>query len=169
MSPITIRSESPADELQVAALIEAAFGQPQEAALVAALRTEPGTISLVAARANEVLGHLLLSRVRVGHDERALALAPMAVRPDHQREGIGGLLVEASLSAAREAGAPAVLVLGHPEYYPRFGFVPAAPFGLSCKWPVPDEVYRVLELEPGWLAATGGGQVCYSDAFDAEL
>ena len=165
MKSVEIRPEAAPDHLAVRTILEAAFGQAEEAALVDLLRREPGTISLVAARANEVLGHLLLSQVRLG-DARPLALAPMAVRPDHQREGIGGALVLAALDAARASGAPAVIVLGHPEYYPRFGFVPAAPHGLRCKWPVPAEAYLVHELEAGWLERTGGGEVVYSAAFD---
>lgn len=168
MSETRIRGEEPSDVAAVRAVELAAFGQPGEADLVDALRGEPGVISLVAEVAGEVVGHLLLSPVQVegACTRQALALGPMAVLPGHQRQGIGSALVKACLERARGSGAPAVIVLGHPDYYPRFGFEPAEPHGLSCKWPVPPGVYRVCELESGWLEAQGGGVVRYHSAFD---
>jgi len=168
MSRAHIRDEDPGDLAAVRAVELAAFGQPGEADLVDALRGEPGVISLVAEVAGEVVGHLLLSPVRVEGEttSQALALGPMAVLPGHQGQGVGSALVDASLARARASGAPAVIVLGHPDYYPRFGFEPAEPHGLSCKWPVPPGVYRVCELQQGWLEAQGGGVVRYHPAFD---
>lgn len=168
MSKASVRDETPQDEAAVRAVELAAFEGPGEADLVDALRGEPGVISLVAEVAGEVVGHLLLSPVEVQGQatSRALALGPMAVLPGHQRQGIGSALVRASLERARASGAPGVIVLGHPDYYPRFGFEPAEDYGLSCKWPVPPGVYRVCELEAGWLAAQGGGVVRYHPAFD---
>ena len=96
-----------------------------------------------------------------------LGLAPTAVRPDRQRQGIGSQLVRAGLDAARKTGAAAVVVVGHARFYPRFGFVPASRFGLTCEYDVPDEVFMALELVPGFLAGPGG-LVQYHPAF-AEL
>lgn len=168
MTDPVIRDEQPEDAAAVRAIEEAAFGQPGEADLVDALRPEPGVVSLVAEVEGALVGHLLLSPVTVEGTStwEALALGPMAVAPAQQRRGVGSALVEASLARARSAGAPAVIVLGHPEYYPRFGFVPAAPHGFHCKWEVPPGVYRVALLDAARVATLGGGLVRYHSAFD---
>ena len=85
-----------------------------------------------------------------------MGLAPMAVRPENQKQAIGSALVEAGLKQCEHAGIAAVVVLGHPEYYPKFGFVPAPPLGLTCEYAVPDEVFMVAELTPGALADRSG-------------
>ena len=146
----------------------AAFGTPAEAELIECVRGEKGAISLVAIQAGGVLGHILFTPVSVGAGEDAwdaVALGPMAVRPDLQRRGIGSQLVEAGLAACREAGHTVCFVLGHPAFYPRFGFEPAAPKGLTCKWPVPDDTFLVAELQAGALAGRTG-RVAYDPAFD---
>ena len=89
----------------------------------------------------------------------------MAVQPDRQNEGIGTGLVRAGLEACRHMGVVAVLVLGHPEYYPRFGFVPASRFGIQCAYDAPDEAFMALELVPDALQAVNG-RVEYHEAFD---
>ena len=86
----------------------------------------------------EVAGHILFTPVDLattGGVVRGYGLAPMAVRPDRQRRGIGSRLVHAGLARLREAGAPFVIVIGHPGYYPRFGFTPASRHGRRCQWP----------------------------------
>ena len=88
----------------------------------------------------------------------------MAVAPAAQRTGIGSALVRAGLQECQRAGAELCVVLGHPDYYPRFGFQPASQLGLSCKWPVPDEVFMALEFIEG--AARGGGRAHYHPFFD---
>lgn len=93
-----------------------------------------------------------------------MGLAPMAVRPGHQGKGIGSALVRAGLQACTDLGANAVIVLGHPEYYPRFGFLPSSRFRLDSEYDVPDEVFLALELEPGALSALSG-RVLYHEAF----
>lgn len=165
---VLVRDETPEDVDAVQEIETAAFGQPDEAKLVAALRAVPGVVSLVAARGDMLVGHLLLSPVRVegATSWDALALGPMAVSPGSQCTGVGSALVRAALERASALGAPAVIVLGHPEYYPRFGFVTAGAHGLSCKWPVPPEAYMVYEVEPGWLDGHDGGLVHYDAAFD---
>ncbi len=163
-----IRPERPEDIAAVRAVNQAAFPAPAEAALVDRLRGLPGVISLVADDGSEVIGHILFSPVTVEHasgDWTAIALGPMAVRPDRQRSGVGGALVEAGLTACRQGFWTVCFVLGHPEFYPRFGFAPAAPLGLRCTWTVPDPVFMVAEVTPGTLTARSG-LVRYHPAFD---
>jgi len=147
-----------------------AFGGDEEIVqLVASLLDDPTAapvISLVAEEAGRVIGHVLLTRARVeraedpaGEDPLVLLLAPLAVAPDEQRSGVGGALVRWSFEAARKAGAVAILVLGHIDYYPRFGFVPAARHGLIAPYPIPEKVadaWMVAELAPGALDALAG-------------
>jgi len=93
-----------------------------------------------------------------------MALGPMAVRPDRQRRGVGSALVSAGIEACRRLGQEVVGVLGHPEFYPRFGFVTARPMGVMCEYPVPDEAFMVAELSPGALRGRRG-VVSYGPAF----
>ena len=135
MAPrVSIRKERPEDREQVFAVHAAAFETPTEAQLVDAVRdaVEP-VISLVAVRAKQVVGHVLFTPVTVagGLDKgRAMGLAPLAVHPEFQRQGIGSRLARAGLDACRNIKRDVVFVLGHPEYYPRFGFEPASEYGL---------------------------------------
>ncbi len=163
-----IRPETPADAAGVRTLTTAAFGRPAEADLVDRLRGAPGVLSLVADRSGKLLGHALFTPVQVEGPEGswgAIALGPMAVRPGHQRAGIGSALVRAGLAACREAGHGVCFVLGHPDFYGRLGFVPAAPLGLRCAWEVPEGVFRVAELAEGALAGRTG-RVRYAAAFE---
>ena len=159
---IRIRFESPADIDAIRRVNEAAFGQPDEARIVDALRAAAHPfLSLVADDDGEIVGHIAFSPVDAG-GMTILGLAPMAVAPHRQRQGIGTMLVEAGLEECRRAGFGAVVVLGHPDYYPRFGFEPAAPKGLTSEYDVPDPVFMVLELVPG---AAPNGVARYHDAF----
>jgi len=159
---LTIRPEQPADHEQVFQVIELAFGQPAEARLVEALRRSPAFIpelSLVAVEDERVLGHILFSRIVVrsgSTTHEALALAPMAVRPARQRAGIGSSLVEQGLADARRLGHAVVIVVGHPEYYPRFGFVRGEPCGIWPPFPVSPGAFMVCELRPHALAGVHG-------------
>ena len=171
MSDVAIRPEVPRDVRAIFDVNARAFGQPAEAKLVDTLRAaNAATLSLVAERDGRVVGHILFSPVRVegeGASFVAQGLAPMAVDPDHQREGIGSLLVRAGLDASRCAGHPIVFVLGHPDYYPRFGFAAAAPRGLHYSDGVAfAAAFFVAELEAGALAGRTG-VVHYHTAFDA--
>lgn len=167
---VHIRGETAADIGAVAALNRAAFERAAEADLVDDLRAAGrAALSLVAERDGVLLGHILFSPVsieRAGADLRPLGLAPMAVRPDAQRTGIGAALVRAGLAACRAGGSGAVVVLGHAEYYPRFGFVPASRFGLRSEYDVPDDVFLACELTPGALA-DARGLVRYAPEFAA--
>lgn len=158
--PIQVRPEHPADADAVRRVTRAAFGRPDEADLVDRLRQRAeGYLALVAVEAGEVVGHVAFSRVTVDPPGQALAavgLAPMAVRPDRQRCGVGSALVRAGLAACREAGAEAVFVLGDPAYYPRFGFRPAADSEIGNEYGAPREAFMALELVPGALDGVAG-------------
>lgn len=110
--------------------------------------------SLVAVQGGRIVGHILFSRLVIEAGERiieAAALAPMAVHPECQRQGIGSALVRAGLEACRAAGIAAVVVLGHADYYPRFGFSAAAARGLRCPFPEAGDAFMALELKAGAL------------------
>jgi putative acetyltransferase len=154
------RPERTGDVAAIREIHEQAFGRAAEADLVDALRAHgKAALSLVAVRGERVAGHILFSPVTIesgGRVTAAVGLGPMAVLPPHQREGIGSLLVWAGLEACRQAGHASVVVLGHPAYYPRFGFVPATRHGLRWEHPAPDEAFMVLALRDRALTGPGG-------------
>lgn len=153
-----MRFEQAGDEPAIRETNELAFGGPLEARLVDALRGSADYLSLVATIEDRVVGHLLFTPVVVEPpaDRRIAGLAPMAVRPDYQRSGVGGQLIRAGFEECRRSGYSAVVVLGHPDYYPRFGFVPAHTFGLTCEFPSPPEAFMAIELEPNALGGVRG-------------
>jgi putative acetyltransferase len=155
---ILIRLEAPGDQDAVREINEQAFGSPVEARIVDALRDSAGSISLVATNGERVVGHILFTPVSIDPPAsvRIAGLAPMAVRPDSQRAGIGSRLVRAGLDECRRHGYSAVVVLGYPDYYPRFGFVPAHARELRCEFPCPPEAFMALELETGALTGHRG-------------
>jgi putative acetyltransferase len=167
---VDIREEAPGDAAAVRHVEAAAFGRDGEADLVDALRADGHVVlSLVAVDGTDLVGHVLLSRAAiVDGDVRhpCLALAPVAVAPDRQRQGIGARLVESALDLARAHTHRIVVVLGHPSYYPRFGFRPAAPHGIRCPYDVPDDTFMVLGLDDDALADVHG-LVEYAPAFSA--
>ena len=151
---IRIRRENSADARAIRAVNESAFGTAAEADLVEALRRVAAPlISLVADENGAIAGHILFSPVTLSSDPglRIAGLAPMAVTPARQRQGIGSALVRAGLDECRAVGFLAVAVLGHFGFYPRFGFVPASRFGIRSTYDVPDDVFMALELEAGAL------------------
>lgn len=165
---LTVRNERESDFTAVDEVNRRAFGSGTEAELVAALRTEPvPLISLVAEQAGRVVGHILFSPVTLARNPelKIMGLAPMAVHPDRQRQGVGIALVNSGLEACRQGGSDAVVVLGHPGYYPRFGFRPASAFGITSEYDVPDDVFMALELLPGAFSGAYGA-IRYHEAFD---
>lgn len=153
MRLVTIRREEPDDAGAVREVNVAAFPTPAEADLVDALRADGvELVGFVAEEAGSVVGHLLFSPVRLeatAGTVTGMGLAPMAVSPSHQRQGIGTRLVHVGLSHLQKHGCPFVVVLGHPAYYPRFGFERASLHGVRSQWPgVPDDVFFVRWLQP---------------------
>lgn len=157
---ITIRQEKPEDASAIRLVLEQAFGQPNEADLVDLLRErEAITLSLVALKDSQIVAHILFSPVTVESGDQSfsgIGLGPMGVLPEYQRQGIGSQLVQTGLAQCRQAGHEFVVVLGHPSFYAKFGFMPAKPLGLPCEFEVPDDVFRVIELGENALAGRGG-------------
>jgi len=164
-----IRAEKKDDQDDVFAVNGSAFETPAEATLVDMLREQAQPIvSLVAEDQGNVVGHIMFSPVSLSenHDLKVMGLAPMAVAPEHQRKGIGSALVLAGLEQCRQLGFVAVVVLGHPEYYPRFGFSPSSRFGIDSEYEVPEEVFMAMELVPDALSGKTG-RVKYHNAFSS--
>ncbi len=162
-----IRAEEQRDWAAVHAVNVSAFETPAEANLVDALRDQAQPlVSLVAEGDGAIVGHIMFSPVELsGHPALSImGLAPMAVAPEHQRKGIGSALVRAGLEQCKQLGFGAVVVLGHPAYYPRFGFVPSTRFGMGCEYEVPEELFMVAELQSGFLSGASG-KVRYHAAF----
>jgi putative acetyltransferase len=147
---VRLRAEAPADREAIAAVTTAAFGNEREARMVEAIRSSDRFVpelSLVAEAGGVIVGHLLLSYVDLG-GRRVLELGPVSVAPANQRSGVGGKLVREALRRADERDEPLVLVLGHPSYYPRFGFRPASELGIEPPGPsLPDEVFMAVPLQ----------------------
>ena len=162
-----IRPETPGDAPAIAALNREAFGGPYEAGLIDRLRAgNLRAVSLVGIETGQIVGHILFSDLGVeldGRPVRAVALAPMCVATDRQRRGLGSALVRAGIQGVREAGYAAVIVLGHPEFYRRFGFSPDLAEKLES--PFQGSAFMALELVPGALAGSRG-KVTYPSAFD---
>ncbi|WP_406457327.1 N-acetyltransferase [Streptomyces sp. NBC_00876] len=163
----TTRPETADDTTAVHAVNAATFPTEAEAVLVDTLRADPTAwlpgLSYVAETADgSVAAYALLTRCLV-EGVPALALAPVATAPEHQRRGAGQAVVRAALDAARLHGESLVLVLGHPEYYPRFGFVPASRYGILAPFEVPDEAMMALVLDDS--APVPRGTIEYPEAF----
>jgi len=159
---ITIRPETAEDYAAIREVNTLAFGREVEARLVENLRRLPDFIpelSLVGIEAGQVVGHILFSPLVIETQEGAVpavALATLAVRPEFQNQGIGSELVRDGLERCRNLRHRIVVVVGHPAYYPRFGFSPARERGLEAPFPVPDEAFLALELVPGALDGVAG-------------
>lgn len=169
MHPITVRPETAEDIRAIDVVHISAFGGEAEAQLVSALRestTYNRELSQVAELGGRIVGHVLLTRVPLrkdGEEKHVLALGPMSVVPSQSHRGIGSELINASIRLAKEKGYGAIVVLGHPEYYKRFGFVPARELQVSCNLPAPEDALTVMEIVDGNLA--GGGHAEYPEPF----
>ncbi len=158
----TIRPETPGDREAISVVNREAFGRESEANLVDAIRGSSNFIpqlSLVAEKDGLVVGHIMLSAISIRGDSRtipALELGPVAVSPVWQRQGIGGLLVRESISRARDLGHRIVILVGHPTYYPRFGFRPASAYGIRYPRQISDAPFMALGLQPGALDGAQG-------------
>jgi putative acetyltransferase len=169
MHAITVRPETAEDIRAIDVVHISAFGGEAEARLVSALRestTYNRELSQVAELSGRIVGHVLLTRVplrKEGEEKHVLALGPMSVVPSQSHRGIGSELINASITLAKDKGYGAIVVLGHPEYYKRFGFIPARDLRVSCNLPAPEDALTVMEIVEGNLA--GGGHVEYPEPF----
>jgi putative acetyltransferase len=167
---ISIRPERPEDYPAVRDVNLAAFETAEEADVVDAMRETPEYIpnlSLVAETDQGIVGHIMISEVTIEQENgelTALSLGPIAVLPEHQNKGIGSQLIEAGHQRAKEMGYPFITLIGHPWYYPRFGYVQARQHGLETIWQVRDVVFMVYELQPGALD-NAAGKIRYPEPF----
>ncbi|TGY43515.1 N-acetyltransferase [Clostridium sartagoforme] len=172
---LTIREEEIKDYNEVEKVVEesfknAEFSDKDEHNLVRRLRNSNEFIkelSLIAEEENKILGHVLLTKALIKGESTSyetLALAPLAVLPEYQKSGIGKNLMNKAIERARELGYKSIVILGHENYYPKFGFEKASKYGVKAPFEVPDEAYMILELLPGGLNGVSG-IVEYSKAF----
>lgn len=168
---ITIRNEENRDRKLVSLIYKAAFGQASEADLVESLHKScPEQLSLVAEDYCQVVGHILFTPAIITTDNNdkitGMGLAPIAVTPDLQGQGIGSRLVKVGLAILKEQHCPFVIVLGHSRYYPRFGFVPADQHNIRCQWPdVPAEAFMILPMDQEAMLGVSG-IASYRDEFN---
>jgi putative acetyltransferase len=169
MSSIQVRQETPEDIRAIDVVHMSAFEGDDEVALIDSLRASSGFIadlSLVAEFKGRIVGHILLTRIKLlrgKESDQILALAPMAVVPSQSHRGIGTELVNAAVDKARSLGHRAIVVVGQPEFYHRFGFEPAAQYGVDTNLSVAGELVTVLALQEG--ALEGGGNAIYPSQF----
>ncbi|MCZ4693235.1 N-acetyltransferase [Ancylomarina euxinus] len=168
---IQIRPEHKNDISTISMINDMAFGQEAEGNLIVKLRKKKSFIkdlSLVACMGNEIIGHILFSKITIKNDTEefeSLALAPMSVIPEFQGLGIGSQLIKKGLEKAAKLGYESVIVLGHENYYPRFNFTPASRFQISCPFEVPDASFMALELKKESLGSVSGC-VIYPNEFN---
>ena len=167
---MNIHEEKSADINAIWKINADAFETEAEARLVNSLRDSGCTfISLVAETCNNIVGHILFTPVELTGDKNKLkimGLAPMAVLPKYQNKGIGSKLVKTAIEHCQSLGYDAVVVLGHPSYYPKFGFVPSVAYGIKSEYEVPDEAFMILELVPGSLKGHRG-TIKYHELFNS--
>ena len=167
---MNIRKEKDSDKEKIWKVNAEAFETGAEANLVNALRDSGiSFISLVAVEGEEIVGHILFTAVELIGDDSGLkiiGLAPMAVLPKFQKKGIGSQLVKTGIEHCSNQGYDAVVVLGHPEYFPKFGFVPSVKYGIKSEYDAPDEAFMVFELKKNSLKDKSG-IIKYHTAFDS--
>jgi putative acetyltransferase len=170
---IVIREERPEDRGEVRLINEAAFGRREEAQIVEELHDSCGNLlSLVATAGDRSVGHILFSPVALEGPKSlpdGMGLAPMAVLPEYQGQGIGSRLVREGLGRLQRASIPFVIVVGHPSFYSRFGFRPASRYGIRCQWPnVPDAAFMILVFDEAALEGVSG-VARYREEFDRAM
>jgi len=164
---IEIREEKSGDISAIRELNKRAFEQEQEANIVDALRLNGAArLSLVAVVEGRVVGHIMYSPITIGGKIAGAALGPMAVLPEYQGKGIGSELVRKGNERLNNEGCPYIIVLGHAEYYPRFGFKPASAHGVTCEWDVPGNVFMLLVLDESKMHGVYG-QAKYRHEFSS--
>lgn len=148
-----IRNRKTTDDHEIYMLVKEAFASMPQASgdeqnLVGRLRKSAGYVpelELVAEQDGRIVGHIMLTKLLIGDTEQ-LMLAPLAVAPDRQKTGIGGALIQKAHETARKSGYSLILLVGHPTYYPRFGYRPASEFGLTCAPEIPPECFMAVDL-----------------------
>lgn len=167
-----IRKSTESDKADIEKIHIQAFGDekgPEIATLVNGLlgdQTAKPILSLIAVKNNKSIGHIIYTKVRVSKTDQTVSaqiLAPLAVLPETQSQGIGGQLIKNGLKLLRESGVELVFVLGHPDYYPRYGFKPAGAFGFEAPYPIPEEhagAWMVQALCPGIIGRVRGKIQC---------
>ncbi len=166
---ILIREEEKKDYRNIYEVNKLAFGQENESKLVEKIRKGsnfvPG-LSLVAEIDGRIAGYILFSKIEIAGSSifKTLALAPMAVLPEFQRQGVGSELINKGMEKAKELGFNSIIVLGHKDYYPKFGFMRASEWNIECCFEVPDEVFMAIELTVGALEGRAG-TIKYPDEF----
>ncbi len=168
---ISIRNEQPGDEADIRRINILAFNGSAEADIVDQLRLAcPEGLSLVALDGERLVGHILFTPAVIGtpgQQVNGMGLAPMSVLPEYQGQGIGSQLARTGLEMLRQAGQPFVIVLGHPHYYPRFGFKIASQHGIVSQYDgIPDEAFMILIFDQEALKGVSG-VAYYRSEFDA--
>ena len=170
---VLIRNEEKDDYNDIRKINDLAFGQENEGKLVDSLRKKSEynhLLSLVAEIKGKIVGHILFFPIKIQNENKdytVLSLAPMAVHPDFQNKGIGSKLVKKGLENAKGVGFSAVIVVGHPNYYPRFGFIPASNWNIKLPFDVPDDVFLALELRENSLKNVSGSVDFPKEYYDA--
>jgi putative acetyltransferase len=164
---IEIREEHLGDAVAIRDVNKRAFGQDQEGNIIDALRSNGAALLLLVATLNDrVVGHIMYSPISLGGEIMGAALGPMAVLPEHQHRGVGSKLIEVGNQKIKDQGHPFIIVLGHANYYPRFGFMFASNHGIKCEWEVPEDVFMLLVLDQEKLQGVSG-VAKYRDEFSS--
>jgi putative acetyltransferase len=173
LTNIKIREENKEDYDAVRIVNDRAFGTPEEGRIINTLRNVcQETLSLVAVSDEKIVGHIFFSPVTIDHGDTqiiGMGLAPMAVLPEFQNQGIGSLLVKEGIQRIKKTDCPFIIVLGHPHYYPRFGFERASIYGLKTQWEdIPDEAFMVIILNKSVMSGVSG-VAKYRSEFDEAM
>ncbi len=172
---LILRQETLADHTTVAKVIEEAFkdvlfSDHKEHFLVERLRNSNAFIpqlSIVAVHKSKVVGHILLTKIEIKNENstfESLAMAPVSVRPAYQNQGVGGMLIRESHKKAKGLGFQSIILLGHADFYPKFGYQPTSKFGIELPFEAPEENCMAIELKENSLEGISG-KVCYPKEF----